>query len=212
MATIEENQTMWGRDYDWSRHGDEWSDSWGTAAAQWHFALLPRLRDLVPARRVLEIAPGYGRWTHYLRALATEQLTVVDLNDRCIAACKERFAGDAHIRYHVNDGRSLDMVPDGTIDLVFSFDSLVHAEADVMQGYVHQIARKLTPEGVGIIHHSNMGALDDYRARITALPFLVRKLLRAAGRLDTIDHQWRARSMTASRLPPPASASLMIRR
>ena len=28
--------------------------------------------------------------------------------------------------YHLNDGRSLEMIPDGTIDLIFSFDSLIH--------------------------------------------------------------------------------------
>jgi hypothetical protein len=54
-----------------------------------------------------------------------DTLTVVDLNEKCISACKTRFAGVAHIRYHVNDGRSLSMVPDESVDFAVSFDSLV---------------------------------------------------------------------------------------
>ena len=43
----------------------------------------------------------------------------------------------------------------------FSFDSLVHAEADVLQSYVSELASKLSPNGVGFIHHSNIGAFRD---------------------------------------------------
>src|SRR5579859_8081721 len=41
----------------------------------------------------------------------------------------------------MNDGTSLAMIEDGTVDLVFSFDSLVHVEADVMDAYLDEIAR-----------------------------------------------------------------------
>src|SRR5262249_34172949 len=78
------------------------------------------------------------------------------LSPRCIEACKSRFAGFSNIHYHANDGRSLEMVPDGAVDFAFSFDSLVHADEDVLEAYLRQFARKLTPEGVGFIHHSNL--------------------------------------------------------
>jgi hypothetical protein len=51
--------------------------------------------------------------------------------------------------FHVNDGRSLAAVADGSVDLIFSFDSLVHVEADVMLAYLEQLAHKLTPHGIG---------------------------------------------------------------
>ena len=38
-------------------------------------------------------------------------------------------------------------IPDRSSDSVFSFDSLVHAEADVIRGYLAQIGRKLKPSG-----------------------------------------------------------------
>lgn len=161
----------------------------------WFAALLPRIHAFLPAGTILEIAPGYGRWTQFLKD-ACERLVLVDLTERCIEHCRERFSGSPNIEYHVNDGRSLDMVEDGSIDFVFSFDSLVHAEADVMESYLQQLARKLSPDGVGFIHHSNLAS---YR-RLTRLAHNV-----PASRLETLVRRgavvnipaWRAESMTA---------------
>ena len=57
----------------------------------------------------------------------------------------------------MNDGQSLAMVADGSIDLAFSFDSLVHVEAEVLGSYIAQIKRKLRPNGIAFLHHSNLG-------------------------------------------------------
>jgi len=48
---------------------------------------------------------------------------------------------------------------DNSIDFCFSFDSLVHAELDIIESYCTQLVDKLTPTGVAFIHHSN--ALKD---------------------------------------------------
>jgi hypothetical protein len=55
----------------------------------------------------------------------------------------------------LSTGRSLSMVADMSIDLAFSFDSLVHAEVDVIEGYIAQLRHKLTPDGIAFLHHSN---------------------------------------------------------
>ena len=96
-------------------------------------------------------------------------MIVVDMSDKCIDACKRRFRGLDHVRYHVNDGRSLDAIEDGSIDFVFSFDSLVHAEADVVEAYLAQLERKLRPGGVGFIHHSNLGEFSRFYATYSAI-------------------------------------------
>ena len=140
----------------------------------------------MPARTILEIAPGFGRWTQFLRPLC-EDLIVVDLSPKCIEACQARFAEYGNITYHVNDGRSLDMVPNDAIDFAFSFDSLVHVESDVLHGYLSQLAQKLTPEGVAFLHHSNVGAYVD----------------RATGQLpaDFVNKSSRALSVSAETVP-----------
>ena len=63
-----------------------------------------------------------------------------------------------HISYHVNDGKSLAMVPDESVNFAFSFDSLVHADLDVLRAYLVELRNKLSPDGVAFLHHSNIGA------------------------------------------------------
>src|SRR3954468_2896420 len=131
MGDVKKNLAIWTAHWDWSQQGDEWSAWWGGTPSLWYGALLPRIHSFVPPGTILEIAPGYGRWTQYLKNLCDE-LVIVDLTEGCIEHCRERFADADNIEYHVNDGRSLEMVEDGSVDFVFSFDSLVHAETDVL--------------------------------------------------------------------------------
>ncbi len=169
MPSVEWNADLWDSVYNWSQQGEEWSAAWGGSEAQWFGTILPRIHAFVPAGTILEIAPGFGRWTNYLKGLC-ERLVVVDLSGKCIEACQRRFGSDSNIVYYVNDGRSLAMIPDHSIDFAFSFDSLVHAEADVIEAYLSQLAQKLKPDGVGFIHHSNLGAYAPALSYIRQIP------------------------------------------
>ena len=169
MPTLRENKELWERNYDWAQQGEEWSAPWGGSASQWRATLRPRINEFMPCHSVLEIAPGFGRWTQYLKELC-DQLLVLDMSARCIEGCRERFRGSSHIRYAVNDGLSLEAVEDRSIDFVFSFDSLVHAEAKVLENYLSQLERKLTRHGVGFIHHSNAARYRTYFSLAARLP------------------------------------------
>jgi hypothetical protein len=46
----------------------------------------------------------------------------------------------------------------GTVDFIFSFFSLVHADDTTMRSYMYEMAEKLRPNGVAFIHHSNAAA------------------------------------------------------
>jgi len=179
-------------DYEWKEAGEEWSEPWGGSEAQWFGTIFPRISECLPAGTILEIAPGFGRWTHYLKEHC-ERLHVVDPDARCIEACRRRFGNDSRLSYHVNDGRSLAMIPDRSIDFVFSFDSLVHVRRELVEAYLRQLGDKLKDDGVGFIHHSNLGEYASSLER--RLPERVRKLLRKAKLLDQ-EHQ-RAPDMTA---------------
>lgn len=196
MAGVEQHLSVWEEEWDWSQGGEEWSRWWGGTPALWHGALLPRIHAFVPAATVLEIAPGFGRWTQYLKDLA-ERLVIVDLAERCIQGCRDRFADAKNIEYHVNDGRSLAMIPDRSIDFAFSFDSLVHADAEVLDAYAGELARTLAPDGVAFVHHSNLGAYRGLTRLTHRVPAPIRGPLVRRGALVDIG-AWRAEDVTAN--------------
>ena len=142
--------------YDWREAGEEWSAPWGSSAAQWGGAILPRIRDCLPVGTILEIAPGFGRWTHYLKGYC-DNLWIVDRSSECIEACRQRFAAESRVRCYLNDGRSLSMIPDDSVDFVFSFDSFVHPDREIVEAYLRELGTKLKIGGKGFIHHSNFG-------------------------------------------------------
>jgi len=159
MGTIKENLNQWSS-YHWNQEGDEWSGPWGGSASMWYGTLLPRIQAVAKGHRFLEIAPGYGRCTQFLLKLC-DRLTVVDLTQKCIEACQKKFAEYSHLDYHVNDGKSLEFLEDNSIDFVFSWDSLVHANDEVLASYLRELSKKMKPGGFGFIHHSNLGEYRD---------------------------------------------------
>jgi hypothetical protein len=157
--------------------------------------LLPRVHAFLPAGTVLELGPGQGRWSHYLRHQA-DRLILVDVAQHCIDACQQRFAGDPRLSYHVGDGRSLPMISDRSVDFAFSFDSLVHAEADVLRGYAHELARTLTADGIAFLHHSNMRSYRRAAAVARRIPGRLRRPLTIRGVVVNL-YAWRAESTSA---------------
>jgi ubiquinone/menaquinone biosynthesis C-methylase UbiE len=202
MPTLDWNAREWSAAYQWSRHGDEWSDFWGGVGSQWAATLLPRIRHFLPTRSILEIAPGHGRWTRYLIPMCTEYVGV-DLSAECIDFCKERYRTAEHARFFANDGCSLPMIAEDSIDFVFSFDSLVHVEIEAIEAYLFELSRVLGSNGIAFLHHSNLAShlpiLKLTRVlEKTSQPLPAAK--RVLKRLQVIewDHA-RAKSMSASR-------------
>jgi len=118
----------------------------------------------LPAKLVVDIGCGRGRWDGYLRGFCDE-LVLVDVAESCVSFCKERFARDGAVRCFLGDGSSLDMVDDGTVGFAFSWNSLFHAEMPEIEGYVKSLSKKLAPDGAAFIHHSNFG---HYRRSLSA--------------------------------------------
>ncbi len=193
MPTTEWNLVRWDQRYHWNDGGDIWSKAWGSVEMHWHATLLPRIHRYVPAESMLEIAPGYGRWTAFLKDLCS-RLSLVDLSPKCIEACRKRFGESDDIAYHVNDGRSLEMIDDDSIDFAFSFDSLVHVELEVLESYLRELCSKLRKDGVGMFHHSNAGEYARYFKVLKRVP-LPKSWLRLIG-IGTRRHA-RALSVTA---------------
>ena len=199
MPTLDWNLDLFESNWDWSRRGDEWSRPWGGTTAQWWGTLYPWVRHYLPAAVILEIAAGYGRWTQFLVGQA-ERLIGVDLAQTCVDACQQRFRELDHVEFHRNDGRSLDAVADHSVDLAFSFDSLVHVEDDVIGAYLHALTQKLADDGVAFLHHSNLGEHAAVQRNLDRLPEHVQNAMRTRRRTRNIlESHNRARSVSAAR-------------
>lgn len=162
MNTITKNREVWSG-FDWEgtgMRGDRWSGGHGSPEAQWFFSVYPRIHKFLPAGVTCEIAPGFGRWTHYLLQQC-ETLIGVDLTERCVQACQERFRGNHDASFVVNDGLHLTGVADASIDFVFTMDSLVHCDRSVVKSYVEETLRVLKPSGTAFFHHSNLDGVPE---------------------------------------------------
>jgi len=146
-----EEQRLWNLNSNWTIDGHEWSKSFGTTEELWNNEIFDKIKEF-RGKKILEIAPGFGRITQFLSILAGE-LIIVDLNPLCIEKTRAKLKHHV-LAYFVNDGKSIPKVRDNSQDLVFSFDSFVHMHANVTEDYIKEIYRVLKPGGQAFIHHS----------------------------------------------------------
>jgi SAM-dependent methyltransferase len=145
-----ENRRKWSG-YDWSGRGEEWN-----ASAEWKHALVDDvLARWIPADVVaVEIGPGGGRWTEALLGRAS-RLILVDVSERPLELCRERFGGDDRIEYLLSSGGDLGGIANRSVDAVWSFDVFVHVAPTDQASYLAEISRVLKPDGVAVLHHAD---------------------------------------------------------
>jgi ubiquinone/menaquinone biosynthesis C-methylase UbiE len=106
--------------------------------------------------RTCELACGHGRHAnHVLKNFAVGHLTLVDINQSNIHACKRRFSGFKNIDYVVNSGSDLSQIPSNSLSSLFCYDAMVHFEYDDVAQYLFEIERVLDHSGKALLHHSN---------------------------------------------------------
>lgn len=111
---------------------------------------------------ILEIACGMGRFTEFLLEVA-ERVHGIDLAMHCVESCRHRFP--ERFTATLTDGTTL---PDGCFDLVVSYDSLVHADFDVLRSYFEQSQRVLLPGAYLAVHHANRADFASSRTDVTS--------------------------------------------
>lgn len=103
---------------------------------------------------VLELACGWGRHVlHYVDR--AEEVLLVDVLQRNIDKCRERFAGIEKVKYYKNNGYDFADLKENTYTAIFSYDAMVHFEMMDIYSYLKEMYRVLVPGGMALIHHSN---------------------------------------------------------
>ena len=110
----------------------------------YHVIYLACIRPwLTPSTHALEIGCGRGAWTRLL--LDAAEVTCVD----ALPADHNRFweyVGRAgNVAYHQVEEFSLAMVPDASVDYVFSYDALCHVSLQGIDAYAHSLRRVMKP-------------------------------------------------------------------
>lgn len=160
MGSISDNKDYYQK-YDWSTAGEEWSLPWGGTRSMWLATIFPRIGEFLPAGRVVEIGAGHGRVAKILHAFTADELILYDIIDECVQVCGKLFEGSSKTRCLKTDGLTLPELDDASVDLAFSFYSLVGANRDTIRAYMEEFDRVLKPEGAAFIHHSNAAMYAD---------------------------------------------------
>lgn len=116
------------------------------AYEHWHryaFAL-----TLAPDRRVLDAACGEGYGSAMLAEHAAS-VVGVDIDAASVAHACSRYASHKNLRFDVADAAALVHLPNASFDLIVSFETLEHLEAQ--DALVAGFARLLAPGGVLLI-------------------------------------------------------------
>lgn len=116
---------------------------------------------------VIELACGRGRHVQKYIDKATD-VTLVDILDKNIDVCRERYHRYDNIHYYCNNGYNLEKLPSEKYTSLFSYDAMVHFEMMGIYEYLKDIYRVLINGGRALIHHSNYDR--DYKASFIDSP------------------------------------------
>jgi SAM-dependent methyltransferase len=188
------NRHKWD-EWDWSRHGEEW-----TASEEWKQGLIDDvlLRRMPEGAVVLEIGPGGGRWSEVL-APRSQRLILLDVTPSVLELCRRRLGSRTNVDYVLSHGADIPGVADASVDAVWSFDVFVHIAPRDQAAYLGEIARVLRPGGVAVIHHAdgrNRGELPSRHGWRT--PMGARLFARMAAR-RSLDVEGQLRSWSGGR-------------
>lgn len=181
MNNLEWNIKNWSNRARWEK---EWADgyAWGTeelVKADYSRFVAPHLIG-IKNPDILEIACGMGRFTKLLLEKA-HSLHSIDIQKICVDECRKRFAAYPNFTASITDGKSM---PEGNFDLIVSYDSLVHADYDILKAYFLQSIPLLNKDGFIIIHHANRPNSSCSRFCVTSE--MVREFIQTLSSLELV--------------------------
>ncbi|MCM2355686.1 MAG: class I SAM-dependent methyltransferase, partial [Arenimonas sp.] len=141
------------------------------ALEHWHRYALARA--LAPGRRVLDAACGEG-YGSALMARAGATVLGVDLSGEAVAHARARYGDVPGLRFETGDATALDALPDAGFDLVLSFETLEHVQAQ--EAMLDGFARLLAPGGLLLVSTPDKRVYTDLAGTVN--PHHVRELYR----------------------------------
>lgn len=104
--------------------------------------------DFVKNKKVLDAACGEGYGTNLISQHASH-VTGIDISEDSIRWASETYQAD-NTEFIVSDIQTLPL-PDHSVDVVVSFETIEHVDASAQERFLHEIKRVLTPGGMLIM-------------------------------------------------------------
>lgn len=150
-------QTAQARDIiknDWTE-SDYYAQAEGWLSAFWgEQTSFSRAFASLDLTRVVDLACGRGRHTEQILSKAGF-VTLIDVNETNIEACKKRFAQYNNVAFLVGSGSDLGEIPSASQTALFCYDAMVHFELEDVISYLRDTYRILRPGGRALFHYSN---------------------------------------------------------
>ncbi len=138
--------------------GDEWgSDDWVRHCVETHVKPW-----ITPESRALEIGPGGGRYTIRVAPLC-RSLVCVDASSEMIRRSERRLAHLGHVEFVKGNGTDLSGIPGESVDFAFSFNVFVQLAIEDVYGYLEELKRVLSPDGIAVIHYASLSGDDGWK-------------------------------------------------
>jgi ubiquinone/menaquinone biosynthesis C-methylase UbiE len=150
-------KTVWNCREDFNTAINYFDDAETHMDTQWRGVIWPIIHDC-DFTHVLEIGCGQGRNAAFYSRLA-KRVTLIDVNEIALEGCRRRFAATpgCSFAFVLTRGNKLDGVADGSVSLVYCWDTMVHFDRLIVRDYMREIARVLKPGGHAFLHYSNLG-------------------------------------------------------
>jgi SAM-dependent methyltransferase len=157
MPSIDQNIEKWDHKFrnfiEDEDYGYRWSEAWGGPLLQWYSTIFPRIERCLPAKHIYEIGSGLGRWSEFLKHYC-KYLTLSDICEQSFEFLSNKYENEERIVVIKTNGTQLNS--ESKIDFLFSFDSLVHSDFDVISSYIKEYKEKSSHKSFFFFHHSNL--------------------------------------------------------
>ena len=130
-------------------------------------------QPLANGLKVLDAACGEGYGAALMAGVASEVLGL-DVSEETVAHARQRYSSHSNLRFDVADCTHLDHLPSASFDLITSFETLEHVEAQerMLDGF----ARLLKPDGMLLVSTPDKRNYSDIPGTVNE--FHVRELYR----------------------------------
>ncbi|MGA8032830.1 MAG: class I SAM-dependent methyltransferase [Casimicrobiaceae bacterium] len=118
-------------------------------------------RSLARGRRVLDAACGTGYGSALMAGVAAS-VVGIDIDAAVIADAAASYASHANLRFDAASVTAIPL-PDASVDLVVSFETIEHIGADEQLRMLAEFARVLVPGGVLVLSSPNRVEYSDLR-------------------------------------------------